>query len=161
MASRRGKAKTGRGKFGIRFNSFAQLAEQYDRAGADIAEGVEQILKDTHALLTPQIKKEINKYPRVKADEYGRHIADYVMNNTTVRWEGNIASISIGFLMQGQGRASIYLMYDRKIHGTPRTKPADKALYQATKGMGPFKKKVHDLQKQGFIEAMERQLNKK
>ena len=159
------RAKTGGGKFGIRFQSFEQLAEQYDKAGADIKVGVTQILEDTHALLTPAIKQEMNKYPKVRADNSGKHIADYIINAKKVHWDGNIASINIGFLMIGQGKASIYLMYDRKVHGTPRTTPGylpgDKALYNATHGMGPWRTKVHDMQKKGFIEAMERQLNKK
>lgn len=163
--ARKASQKTGGGKFGIRFQSFERLAEQYDKAGADIKVGVTQILEDTASLLTPEIKKEMNKYPKVRADEYGRHIEDYIINAKKVHWDGNIASINVGFLMQGQGRASIYLIYDRKVHGTPRTTPGyiegDKALYNAVKGMGPWRKKVHDLQKQGFIEAMERQLNKK
>lgn len=144
-----------RKKFTVNFEGFAELAEQYDQMGADIKEGVEEALKATHDLLTPAIQEAMRPHKLT-----GETAASIVQENK-VNWEGNTASIKVGFDFNKGGLTSIFLMYDTKIHGTPRKKPADKKLYNASKGEGQYKKKIKEMQKEAFLKAVERSLNSK
>lgn len=140
-------------RFQVNFEGFAELAEQYDKMGADINQGVEEALKATHQLLTPAIEEAMRPHKRTG------NTAESIVKEGKVTWNGNTASINVGFDFHQGGLTSIFLMYETKIYGTPRNKPADKKLYNAAKGEGQYKKKIKEMQKEAFIKAVERSLN--
>ena len=104
-------------KFGIQFDGFTELMENFDRLGGDLKEVSEECLTVAHEVVTPKIKADIRRHKRTGATEKS------IKNNVQISWEGTTASVGVGFKIGEGGLPSIFLMY-----GTPRMKK-DTKLY--------------------------------
>lgn len=153
------RKKTGGANLGIIFSDFAALAETYEAMGEDVKKGVEEALIVTQETLNPTIRSQMQKHN-------SENIISHIIDDRKVKWQGNIASIGVGFKMEGAGFNSIYLMYDRKIYGTPRKTASssgvikgDSELYSAAKGKNRFRTKVRKAQREAFIKAIDRRMS--
>lgn len=115
-------AKKSKSKFNLQGELFGELFENLDKLGGDIKGVAEDCLKKAHENITSNVHSAMTKHHRTGETE--RSIQD----NSSVKWDGNLASIEIGFNLKQGGMPSIFLMY-----GTPRMKK-DVNLYNAIYG---------------------------
>ena len=116
-----------RNRFGIDFSGFAEMMEDLDRLGGDLKKTAKDCLEVAHETVTPRVKADMTRHKRTGRTERS------IYENKNVEWEGNAASIAVGFTFQ-EGLASVFLMY-----GTPRMKK-DRKLYNDIYGRAVQKK---------------------
>lgn len=104
-------------RFGIQFEGFTELMENLDKLGGDLKSVGEDCLKIAFDTVTPNIKADMSKHHRTGQTEKS------ITTNAKVEWQGETASVNVGFNLLNGGMPSIYLM-----HGTPRMKK-DTKLY--------------------------------
>lgn len=127
----------------IQFGGFEEYAERIDRLNGDLKSIFNEALIESKKLITPTIKKKMEKH-HVTGD------TERSINETfAVDWTGDVGEIKIGFSIKDGGVPSIFLM-----HGTPRMKK-DTALYNSIYGAA-IKKKITELQKEIFERELER-----
>lgn len=134
-----------RNKFQLEFKGFEEFAKRLEELGGDLRETTEKALKETHAHITPKLHADMAKHHRTGMTEKN------IIDDAKVIWNGDIASIDIGFNLAKGGLASIFLMY-----GTPRHKP-DKQLYNDIYGTAT-KKEVAEIQDNTFSRAISERL---
>lgn len=132
-------------KFGIQFEGFTELMENLDKLGGDLKEVTEDCLKTAHSIVTPKIKNDMTRHNRT--GDTRKSIKDIA----NVKWEGNTASIDVGFKISQGGLPSIFLMY-----GTPRTKK-DTKLYNDIYGSA-VKRQIAEKQEEILQEAIQKRL---
>lgn len=71
-----------------------------------------------------------------------------------VEWNGETASIPVGFDIAEGGLASVFLMYGTTLYGQPHVTP-DRKLYQAVYGTA-IRKKIRSVQENAFRKVIER-----
>ncbi len=120
-------------KFGIQFEGFSELMEELDKLGGELEEVAEECLIAAHEEVTPLIKADIARHHNT-----GRTEAS-IVDRPVVTWEGQTASVDIGFNLKQGGMPSLFLMY-----GTPRMKK-DAKLYNDIYGSG-IRKKIAEKQ---------------
>lgn len=108
-------------KMSIDFSNFAEYAETLDKMGGDLRATTQKALEETHAYITANLKMDIQKHRKTGTAERS------LIENAHVEWEGNQASIEVGFDIANGGLPTIFLMY-----GTPKHEPAN----QYGKGSG-------------------------
>lgn len=133
-------------KMKIDFKGFKEYAERLDSLGGDLKKTTEKALKDSFDLITPQVKTQIQPHHLSGSTEGS------LRTTAQIEWDGDRASVPVGFDIKKGGLASIFLMY-----GTPRMKP-DKSLYNAFFGTAT-KKKLREMQERIFYDAIEKKLN--
>ena len=128
----------------LQFDGFQEYAERIDKLNGDLKSIMTEALVESKKLVTPDIKKRMEKHHRTGITE--KQIDDV----TGVTWNGPIGEIKIGFEFgDGEGLPSIFLMY-----GTPRMKK-DTALYNSIYG-AKVKKQISELQKEIFERELQR-----
>lgn len=135
-------------KLRLEFKGFEEYAARLDELGGDLKATTEKALKESHALVTPKIKAAMTKHNRTGGTSRA------ILDKSPVVWDGSVASIDVGFDIQGGGMASIYLMHGTKLRGTPRTKP-DIELYNAIYG-NKTRKEIKELQQEIFSAAIKK-----
>ena len=133
-----------RSRFGIQFEGFSELMEQYDKLGGDLKGVANDCLIKAREIVTPKLQQDMQKHKRT-----GKTAAA-IRSNTTPQWDGDKGTIKVGFEFP-EGLTSIFLMY-----GTPRTKP-DKKLYNDIYG-GKTKREIKEAQEQILKNAIQRRL---
>ena len=136
--------------FGIDFVSVRDFAEQIDElaGGKAVKEAVENALKATDEYVTAEVDKAVasSRYNFERSGETKKSID----RDTTVEWEGNLASAKAGFNISGGGLPYIFLMY-----GTPTIAP-DTKLKNAARGEGKHRKKIKEIQQEEFSKVLDR-----
>ncbi len=128
----------------LQFDGFQEYAERIDKLNGDLKSIMTEALVESKKLVTPGIKKRMEKHHRTGITE--KQIDDV----TGVTWNGPIGEIKIGFEFgDGEGLPSIFLMY-----GTPRMKK-DTVLYNSIYG-AKVKKQISELQKEIFERELQR-----
>ena len=113
-------------KITVDFKVFEKYAEDLERLGGDLKAVTEDILQESHHMVTTDLERAMLKHN--KSGDTDKSL----LRNEKVQWQGNIASIHVGFDIANGGLPSIFLMY-----GTPRHEPnhpgteKDQALYDA------------------------------
>lgn len=108
----------------IDFKGFAEYAAKLEELNGDLKATSEKALQNTHDFLTPRLHKDMKRHRQTGKTEAA--IAD----KAKVEWEGNHASIDVGFGISNGGLPSVFLMY-----GTPRHQPANQ--YGRNRGNHP------------------------
>ena len=132
-----------RNRVRIQFGGFEEYAERIDRLNGDLKSIFNEALIESKKLVTPEIKKKMEKHHLTGDTE------ESIDENFEVDWNGNIGEIKVGFDIKEGGLPSIFLMY-----GTPRVKP-DKKLYNSIYGAAT-KRKISELQKEIFERELRR-----
>ncbi|MCR0569366.1 hypothetical protein MKC54_10985 [[Clostridium] innocuum] len=112
---------------------FSDLAEELDELTGNIKPAVNECLTETHKVITMNAEKAIK--PHYLSGDTERSL----MRNEKVQWDGNIASMNVGFNINKGGLPSVFLMY-----GTPRMSK-DQKLFNAFRG-AKTKKEIQELQ---------------
>lgn len=117
-------------KMSITFDGFNELAEAVDKAGANLKKAVNEALVESQKIVQQNLTTGAAVYAGkglkgyAKGDMFGT-----ILNDGSVSWEGNIATVKAGFkLDQFGGWHSIFVMY-----GTPKM-AKDPKVYNAIKG---------------------------
>lgn len=108
-----------RNRIGLQVAGFEEYMAKLDEVGGKSAmkRGVEEALKESKKYVNPLIEKAMTKLPaggRYSTGDTKRSLD----KDMSVDWEGDTASIKVGFDFSESGLKSIFLMY-----GTPRMKP--------------------------------------
>ena len=127
----------------LQFDGFQAYAERIDKLNGDLKSIMTEALVESKKLVTPGIKKRMEKHRRTGVTE------STINDINEVTWNGSIGEIKIGFDISNDGLPSIFLMY-----GTPRMKK-DTALYNSIYG-SKIKKQISELQKEIFERELER-----
>ena len=127
----------------LQFDGFQEYAERIDKLNGDLKSIMTEALVESKKLVTPGIKKRMEKHHRTGVTE------STINDINEVTWNGSIGEIKIGFDISNDGLPSIFLMY-----GTPRMKK-DTALYNSIYG-SKIKKQISELQKEIFERELER-----
>lgn len=109
-------------KNGFDTSALKKYGEALDAAGGSVAlkRGVEGGMKSTKAKVNPKVKEAIQPGNLPAGGKYSTGGTEAHLNqDMTVAWEGNMARMKLGFNLEGDGLASIFLMY-----GTPHHAPA-------------------------------------
>lgn len=152
--------------WGIIFDDFLNMSDQYQKLGGDLKEIAGDCLKFIPKKVNPKLKKAIDKHERT-----GR-TAKTLVEGQAPTWAGNVATIQVGFDISNGGLPSVFLMYGTARHtpvnkyGTPknpgaRENPgieADKKLYNAIYGSA-IQREISAEQEKIFTEAIEKRLN--
>ena len=120
----------------ILFDGFDQLAEEIDKAGANLKDAVDEALSETQKLIQRKVTDAAKPYasrsdahPYASGDMYRA-----IIDKPEVEWTGMVAEVAVGFDLTAKGGFhSIYVMNGTKVHGTPRVKK-DQKLWNAIKG---------------------------
>lgn len=134
-----------RNKFQLEFKGFGELCKRLEELGGDLRETTEKALQNTHDHITPKLHEDMVRHHRTGNTEGS------ITDDAKIEWNGDIASIKVGFYISNGGLASIFLMY-----GTPRHKP-DRQLYNDIYGT-KTKKEVAELQEKTFSRAISKRL---
>lgn len=132
-------------KFGIQFDGFVELMEKLDALGGDLKEAATDALEAAHNIVTPQLTPDMAKHRRTGITQKS------IVDKPVVEWEGQSASISVGFKITNGGLPSIFLMY-----GTPRM-AKDRKLYNDIYGAA-VKKKIATEQEKIIQKAIQKRL---
>lgn len=111
------------------------LVERMQKLGVDTRSAVNKALIETHKIVTDKAEAAIKSHKRTGATEAS------LRREAVPEWNGDVASIKVGFDIENGGLPSIFLMY-----GTARVKP-DTALYDAFFGKDTVKEIVEAQEK--------------
>lgn len=107
---------------GFDTTALLKYAEQLEAAGGTSAvkRAVEGGMKTTKQQAHAQVAEAMQPSNLPAGGKYATGATMEALNTDyTVDWEGNLAKMKLGFNLQGDGLASIFLMY-----GTPKMAPA-------------------------------------
>lgn len=111
-----------RRKNGFDTSALKKYGDALDAAGGSAAmkQAVSRGMKATKLKVNPKIDAAIQK-PNLPAGGKYSHggTAAHLNKDFAVEWEGNVGRLKLGFNLEGDGLASIFLMY-----GTPHHRPA-------------------------------------
>ena len=118
-------------KMKMEIPNFNAIVKQLTDLNADVRKATEAALTETHKIVTQKAEQAMVPGNMPAGGKYwsGR-TRESLVTTPTVVWDGDKASINVGFDISNGGLPSIFLMY-----GTPRTKPV-KSLYDAVYGSG-------------------------
>lgn len=127
----------------LEFKGFKELITQYEGMGGDCRRAVEAALKESKAYVNKQALSAIRPHRRTGRTE------NSLNKSMNVEWEGDKASIDVGFEIHNGGLPSIFLMY-----GTPRM-AKDQKLYDAFFG-SRTKKDIRKIQEEAINKVIQR-----
>lgn len=107
---------------GFDTSALKRYGDALDAAGGSAAlkRAVEGGMKATKAKVTPKARAAIQPGNLPAGGKYSTGgTAAHLNQDMSVDWEGNMARLKLGFNLEGDGLASIFLMY-----GTPHHAPA-------------------------------------
>ena len=139
-------------KFQLVFTGFEEISKKLEDLGGDLRQTTEKALQNTHDHIMPKLHADMKKHHRTGNTE------KTIVDEAKVEWNGDVASVGVGFDIANGGLASIFLMY-----GTPRHKPnhpgtaADKQLYNDIYG-AKTRREVAELQEKTFSRAISKRL---
>lgn len=110
-------------KNGFDTSALKKYADDLEAAGGSAAlkRAVEGGMKSTKATINPKVNAAIQPGNLPAGGKYSHGgTAAHLNTDFTVNWEGNMARMKLGFNLEGDGLASIFLMY-----GTPHHAPAN------------------------------------
>lgn len=140
--------------WGVEFEGLEELMAQLERAGGSAMETVaREALRETHSLVTSEIKKRISPGNLPAGGRYsgrspGPSVQDALINTANVEGWGSTLFIRTGFEVGKLPRRHIVFL----IQGTPKM-PAVKGLKGVVRGSG-VKKKVQVRQREVFERAV-------
>lgn len=152
--------------WGINFDGYTNLSERYQQLGGDLKEIADECLAFIPTKINPGLKKAISKHKRTGQTERT------LVEGQKPTWQGDKASINVGFDISHGGLPSVFLMYGTARHtpanqyGTPK-KPgakenpgiqADKKLYNAIYG-NSVQREISEEQEKIYTEAIQKRLN--
>ena len=143
-------SKKSKKKFVLDFEGIDILSKRFEDMGGDLKELADKALQETHAYVTPKVEQAMSASP-YNFNRTGKTKGS-LKRKAVVEWEGNVASVGVGFDIEKGGLPSIFLMHGTKVHGTPRVAP-DRNLYNAIFS-NKTKKEVQELQKDVFVNAL-------
>ena len=113
----------------LNISGLEKLTRKVDEIGGNSRKICEDALLETHAIVTRKAEEAMSKSNLPAGGKFstGRTL-ETLRRDANISWQGNMASVSVGFDIDKGGLASIFLMY-----GTPRMKK-DQALYNAFYG---------------------------
>ena len=132
-----------RKRFGINFKGVEETFERLDKLNGDVKRITEKALEASFNVVTPGVESTIQPHRLSGSTEKS------LVKNPTVKWEGGVAKLPVGFDISNGGLPSIFLMY-----GTPTVTP-DKKIYNSIYGTS-VKKRVSNIQSEIFHEEIER-----
>lgn len=137
-------------KMSVDYKAFEKYIKQLDEIGGDATkQAVESALKASQKLVAENAHKAMKPH-RLTGKTEGA-----IIESGQVVWETAFtAAVDVGFDLDNGGIASIFLMYETKLHGQPHTQP-DRELYNAVYGT-KTKKEIKAIQETALIEAIER-----
>ena len=136
-------------KISISFDGYKDLKEKLDSIGGESTKrAVEGALKASQQLIARQANEAMLPHERTGTTRKS------IVKDGAVVWEGDTASINIGFDLENGGLPSIFLMYGTKLHGQPHIKP-DRELYNAVYG-SQTKKEIKKIQEEVFNKVIGR-----
>lgn len=138
-------SKKSKKKFELDFEGIDILSKRFEDMGGDLKALSNKALQETHAYVTPKIEQAMSASP-YNFNRTGKTKGS-LKRKADVKWEGNVASVGVGFDIEKGGLPSIFLM-----HGTPTIAP-DRNLYNAVFS-SKTKKEVQELQKDVFVNAL-------
>lgn len=108
-----------RNRIGLQVAGFEEYMAKLDEVGGKSAmkRGVEEALKESKKYVNPLIEQSMTKLPAGGRYSTG-NTKKSLDKDMSVDWQGDTASIKVGFDFSESGLKSIFLMY-----GTPRMKP--------------------------------------
>lgn len=135
----------------ILFDGFDQLAEEIDKAGANLKDAVDEALSETQKLVQKKVTDAAKPYASKGEKTPGKYATGdmyrAIIDKPEVEWTGMVAEVAVGFDLTAKGGFhSIYVMNGTKVHGTPRVKK-DQKLWNAIKG-AQTKKEIAALQEE-------------
>lgn len=139
-----------RNKIGLQVKGFEEYMAKLDEIGGSQAmkRGVESALKASKQYVNPLINQAMSNLP-AKGKYSTGETKQSIDEDMKVDWEGQTASIKVGFDFQKSGMKSIYLMY-----GTPKMSPV-KGL-KATIYGSKTKKQIAELQGEALNKVIKR-----
>lgn len=139
-----------RNKIGLQVEGFEEYMAKLDEIGGSQAmkRGVESALKASKQYVNPLINQAMTNLP-AKGKYSTGDTKKSIDTDMKVDWEGQTASIKVGFDFQKSGMKSIYLMY-----GTPKMSPV-KGL-KATIYGSKTKKQIAELQGEALNKVIKR-----
>ena len=148
-------------KMSIDFSSFEEYAERLENLGGDLKATVDKALQASHDYVTENLKDDMKRHHKTGKAERS------LLEDSKVEWEGNVASIDVGFDIANGGLPTIFLMY-----GTPKHAPAnqygraggvnggvdaDKRMFDDIYGTRT-KKEVQKIQEQIFAQEIKKRM---
>ena len=109
-------------KIGLQFDGWEETITKLDKlAGSSAtAKAVEEALIDSKEYVNNNIDKAITSGNLPAKGKYSTgHTKKSINRDSNVEWQGQTATIKVGFDFKKSGTTSIFLMY-----GTPKMKPA-------------------------------------
>jgi hypothetical protein len=97
-------------RFSIEFDGFTDMIAEFDRLEGDLKAVTEDMLKVIPDMVNPELHQAMQKHKRTGRTERS------IVENPPVEWDGNVASISVGFEFAESGLTSIFLMYGTARH---------------------------------------------
>ena len=139
-----------RNKIGLQVKGFEEYMAKLDEIGGSQAmkRGVESALKASKQYVNPLINQAMSNLP-AKGKYSTGETKQSIDEDMKVDWEGQTASIKVGFDFQKSGMKSIYLMY-----GTPKMSPV-KGL-KATIYGSKTKKQIAEIQGEALNKVIKR-----
>lgn len=125
--------------FKVQFEGVEEAIKRLEKIGGNVNEAVEEALQETYDYVTPNLKKELDRYKIRSGD-----MVQSFRKKEKVQWYGFIAQIKAGFDYDISQHALYHM-----ITGSPYRKP-DKKLYNALYG-AKTKKEIQRIQKEVFI----------
>lgn len=141
----------------LEFDGFDELLGGLSMLRQDVPKIAEDALRETHRIVTQNIEQAFtpSNMP-AKGRYWSGKTLEKLRREANVEWNGDVASVPVGFEIKGAGINSIFLMY-----GTPRHKPPMKkarGLYEAVYGKSTVKA-VQEAQEFIFRKAFEEAMN--
>ena len=109
-------------KITLELKGFDELIANLEALNGDTKEAVEGCLRVASDTVAKKATAAMKKHNRTGATSKS------IVKHSSVTWEGNFASVDVGFNLKKGGMPSIFLMY-----GTPKM-PKDQAVYDAVYG---------------------------
>lgn len=135
------------GRFGLEFDGFDALLKRMEQREADMKALAEDALTGTFEAVQSTLQGAVGA-SRFNFNRTGRTRGS-IVPGPDIQWEGNTATVGVGFKISEGGLPSIFLMY-----GTPTITP-DRELYDSIFGAG-----VRDKVQKAQREALEKWLNR-
>lgn len=136
-------------KMSIKFDGYKELKAKLDSIGGESTKrAVEGALKASQQLIARQANETMLSHERTGTTRKS------IVKDGGVVWEGDTASINIGFDLENGGLPSLFLMYGTTVHGQPHVEP-DRNLYNAVYG-SQTKKEIKKIQEEVFNKVIRR-----
>ena len=136
-------------KMEILFDGFENLAYAIDEAGADLQAAVDEALTETQEIVKANLIPAAAVYDRKGWKGYATgKMYRKMIKDTSVDWKGTVAEVNTGFMLEGGGWHSIFVMY-----GTPKM-TKDQKIYNAIKGT-KVKKQIAEAQERIMQQHLE------